>query len=163
VQLEIPMETIDHIAKLARINKQKLILNPAPAQKLSDELLMGLYLITPNETEAYHLTGIQVSDETTASAAAGVFLKKGVQNVIITLGGEGAFFQNAHSKIKVKAPAVRTLDTTAAGDTFTGAITVAITENMEWEMAMQFAVQAASISVTRMGAQSSVPYRKEIV
>jgi ribokinase len=163
LQLEIPIQTIEYVANLAGENKQKLILNPAPAQKLSDKLLKGLYLITPNETEAYLLTGIQVKDETTASAASDVFLMKGVQNVIITLGGEGAFFQNAHSKIKVSAPAVRTLDTTAAGDTFNGAITVAITENMGWEKAMQFAVQAASISVTRMGAQSSIPYRKEIV
>ena len=73
LQLEIPMETINHIAKLARINKQKLILNPAPAQKLDDELLKGLYLITPNETEAFYLTGILVKDETTASAAADFF------------------------------------------------------------------------------------------
>ena len=163
LQLEIPMETIDHIAKLAKVNKQKLILNPAPAQKLSDELLRGLYLITPNESEAFDLTGIQVMDEATASAAADVFLKRGVENVIITLGREGAFFQNAHLKIKVNAPVVEPLDTTAAGDTFNGAITVAITENMGWEKAMQFAVRAASISVTKMGAQSSVPHRKEIV
>jgi ribokinase len=163
LQLEIPMETIHHIAKLARANKQKLILNPAPAQKLDDELLRGLYLITPNETEAFYLTGIRVNDETTASAAAEFFLKKGVENVIITLGREGAFFQNGHSKIKVSAPVVEALDTTAAGDTFNGAITVAITENMGWEKAMRFAVQAASVSVTRMGAQASVPYRTEIV
>ena len=163
LQLEIPFETINHIAKLARVNKQKLILNPAPTQKLNDELLKGLYLITPNETEAFDLTGIQVKDELTASAAADVFLKRGVENVIITLGKEGAFFQNAHSKIKINAPAVKSIDSTAAGDTFNGAITVAITENMGWEKAIRFAVQAASISVTRMGAQSSVPYRKEIV
>jgi len=162
MQLEIPMETIYHVAKLARLNKQKLILNPAPAQKLNDELLKGLYLITPNESEAFDLTGIQVKDEITASAAADVFLKKGVENVVITLGREGAFFQNDRSRIKVNAPVVEPLDTTAAGDTFNGAITVAITENMDWEKAIRFSVQAASISVTRMGAQASVPYRKEI-
>ena len=162
LQLEIPMETIHHITKLARVNNQKLILNPAPAQKLNDELLRGLYLITPNETEAFDLTGIQVKDETTASSAADVLLTRGVENVIITLGREGAFFQNGHAKIKVNAPVVEPLDTTAAGDTFNGAITVAITENMGWEEAIRFAVRAASISVTRMGAQSSVPYRKEI-
>jgi len=163
LQLEIPMETIHYVAKLASVNSQKLILNPAPSQKLSDALLKGLYLITPNETEAFDLTGIQVKDETTASAAADFFLKRGVENVIITLGRDGAFFKNLQSKIKVSAPVVKPLDTTAAGDTFNGAITVAITENMGWEKAMQFAVQAASISVTRMGAQSSVPYRNEIV
>jgi ribokinase len=163
MQLEIPVETIYHIAKLARVNKQRLILNPAPAQSLNDDLFKGLYLITPNETEAFDLTGIRIKDETTASAAADVFLSKGVENVIITLGREGAFFQNDHSKIKVNAPLVKPLDTTAAGDTFNGAITVAIIENMGWEKAIRFAVKAASISVTRMGAQASVPYRKEIV
>ncbi len=163
LQLEIPMDTINYVAKLAKVNKQKLILNPAPAQKLNDELLRGLYLITPNETEAFGLTGILVKDETSASAAADVLLKKGVENVIITLGREGAFFQNGYLKLKVNAPVVEPLDTTAAGDTFNGAITVALTENMEWDKAIRFAIQAASISVTRMGAQSSVPYRKEIV
>ena len=163
LQLEIPMDTINYIAKLAKVNKQKLILNPAPAQKLNDELLRGLYLITPNETEAFDLTGILVKDEISASAAADFLLKKGVENVIITLGREGAFFQNDQLKIKVNAPVVEPLDTTAAGDTFNGAITVALTENMEWDNAIRFAVRAASISVTRMGAQSSVPYRKEIV
>ena len=163
LQLEIPMDTINYVAKLAKVNKQKLILNPAPAQKLNDELLRGLYLITPNETEAFDLTGVQVKDETSASAAADVLRKKGVENVIITLGREGAFFQNDQLKIKVNAPVVEPLDTTAAGDTFNGAITVALTENMGWDKAIRFAVQAASISVTRMGAQSSVPYRKEIV
>jgi ribokinase len=133
---------------------------PAPAQKLNDELLKGLYLITPNETEAFLLTGIQVEDEMTAASAADVFLTKGVQNVIITLGREGAYFQNQHLRIKIKAPVVATVDSTAAGDTFNGAKTVAITERMDWEKALQFAVQAASMSVTRMGAQSSVPYRK---
>ena len=163
LQLEIPMDTIYYVAKLAKVNKQKLILNPAPAQKLNDELLRGLYLITPNETEAFDLTGILVKDEISASAAADFLLKKGVENVIITLGREGAFFQNDQLKIKINAPVVEPLDTTAAGDTFNGAITVALTENMEWDNAIRFAVRAASISVTRMGAQSSVPYRKEII
>ncbi len=163
LQLEIPMDTINYVAKLAKVNKQKLILNPAPAQKLNDELLRGLYLITPNETEAFDLTGILVKDEISASAAADFLLKKGVENVIITLGREGAFFQNDQLKIKINAPVVEPLDTTAAGDTFNGAITVALTENMEWDNAIRFAVRAASISVTRMGAQSSVPYRKEII
>jgi len=163
MQLEIPIHTIEYVAKLAKSNHQKLIINPAPAQNLDDELLRGLFLITPNETEAFLLTGIKVVDEATASTASQVFLKKGVKNVIITLGREGAYFQNDNLKIKINAPAVKTLDTTAAGDTFNGAISVAITENMDWEKALQFSVQAASISVTRMGAQSSVPYRKELI
>ncbi len=163
VQLEIPMATIEYIAKLAKAHHQKLIINPAPARTLSNELLAGLFLITPNETEASFLTGISVTDEATASKAAAVLLNQGVQNVIITLGRQGACFQNREAKFLIEAPVVRAVDTTAAGDTFSGALAVALTEGMEWEKAIQFAVQAASISVTRMGAQASVPYRKEII
>lgn len=162
MQLEIPIETIAFVAKNAKENSQKVIINPAPAQKLDDELLNGLFLVTPNETEATLLTGITVIDEETASQAAKVFLDKGVENVIITLGKEGAYFENATLKLKIPAPIVKALDTTAAGDTFSGALTVAITEKMDWEQTINFAIKAASISVTRLGAQASVPYRNEI-
>jgi len=162
MQLEIPMETIEVVARNAKVNCQKVILNPAPAQKLDDELLDGLFLITPNETEASLLIGIKVEDEATASLAALLFLKKGVRNVLITLGSKGAYFKNEDLSLMINAPVVQARDTTAAGDTFTGALSVALAENMDWENAIQFAVEAASISVTRLGAQSSVPYRSEI-
>jgi ribokinase len=168
MQLEIPVETISAVAKIAKANGRKVIINPAPAQTLDDELLNGLFLVTPNETEAALLTGISVEDEETASQAAAAFLSKGVQNVIITMGKQGAYFQNDSLKLKVKAPIVQAIDTTAAGDTFNGALAVAIAETsdlkvLDWERAIRLAVEAASISVTRMGAQSSVPYRNEIV
>ena len=163
MQLEIPLETIEFVAKNAKLSHQKIIINPAPAQPLSDDLLNGLFLITPNETEATLLTGITVVDEDTASQSAKVFLDKGVQNVIITLGKEGAYFENVTLKLKIAAPIVKALDTTAAGDTFSGAISVALTEGMNWKSAIEFAITAASISVTRLGAQASVPYRNEIV
>ena len=162
MQLEIPIETISAVAGNAKANGQQVIINPAPAQKLNDELLKGLFLITPNETEAFFLTGETVTDDGTAAKAACVLLSKGVQNVIITLGRQGAYFQNNSMKLKIDAPLVKAVDTTAAGDTFNGAITVALTENMDWEQALKFAVRAASISVTRLGAQASVPYRKEM-
>lgn len=162
MQLETPMETIEAVAKITKGNNQKMIINPAPAQPLGDELLNGLFLITPNETEAALLTGITVTDESTASAAADIFLQKGVKNVIITMGKQGAFFQNSELRFSVAAPEVKTIDTTAAGDTFSGAMAVALTENMPWQKAVTFAVKAASIAVTRMGAQASVPYRNEI-
>lgn len=162
MQLEIPMETISAVVKISNRNNQKLIINPAPAQPLDDELLCDLFLITPNETEATLLTGTTVTDEASAANAAAVLVKKGVLNVIITLGRQGAYFQNCSLKLKIDAPLVQAVDTTAAGDTFNGALAVALTENMDWEQAIRFAVKAASISVTRMGAQSSVPYRKEI-
>jgi len=162
MQLEIPIETIAAVITIATTNKQRVIINPAPAQQLPDELLNGLFLITPNETEAKLLTGVHVDDGVTASQAAEVFLNKGVQNVIITLGKQGAYFQNNDLQFAAEAPVVKAMDTTAAGDTFSGAIAVAVTENMEWKQAIEFAVKAASISVTRMGAQSSVPYRHEM-
>lgn len=162
MQLEIPMETIESVAKRAKMFRQKVIINPAPAHPLSDELLKGLFLITPNETEATLLTGIVVDNEHSASVAADVFLQKGVQHVIITMGKNGAYFKDNQIGFCVKAPIVEAKDTTAAGDTFNGAIAVALTEGMGWEEAIRFAVEAASISVTRMGAQASVPYRDEV-
>ena len=167
LQLEIPMDTIAAVVKKANANHQRVIINPAPAHILDDEILKGLFLIAPNEAEASLLTGISVADEKSAAQAAEVLLNNGVQNVIITLGKKGAYFQNKELKLLVNAPVVQALDTTAAGDTFSGALAVALTENLDqtaigWEMAIQFAVEAASISVTRLGAQASVPYRNEI-
>ena len=162
MQLEIPLATIEAVAIMAKATNQQVIINPAPAQPLSDELLNGLFLITPNETEATLLTGVTVTNQATASKAADIFLNKGVQNVIITLGKQGAYFKNRNEQFKVAAPVVQAKDTTAAGDTFSGALTVALTENMGWQQAIQFAVTAASISVTRLGAQASVPFRNEI-
>lgn len=162
MQLEIPLETVVYVIRLAKANSQKVVLNPAPARNLSKEILHGLFLITPNETEAFFLTGIEVSGEESASRAADFLLSHGVQNVVITLGEQGAYFQNKELKLMVDAPKVKVLDTTAAGDTFSGAITVAIIEKMNWQAAVEFAVKAASITVTRLGAQLSVPYKSEI-
>lgn len=162
IQLEIPIQTVKVVTKIAKQNGQRLIINPAPAQKLDDEVLRDLFLITPNESEARLLTGIDVKDETSASQAARFLLNKGVQNVIITLGSAGAYFQNSHLKIKVDAPVLHAVDTTAAGDTFSGALAVAISEIENWEKAIRFAVEAASLSVTRLGAQASIPYRTEL-
>ena len=162
MQLEIPMDTIFAIAKNAKSNHQKLILNPAPAQHLSNELLNGLFLVTPNETEAAILTGIEVTDDRSAEKAADLLLNKGVENVIITLGKQGAYYKNKERSFRINAPEVKAIDTTAAGDTFSGALAVALTEDMDWKKAIEFAVTAASISVTRMGAQASVPYRNEV-
>lgn len=162
MQLEIPMETIIDIVKIAKSNNQKVILNPAPAQKLDDELLYGLFIISPNETEASLLTGITVKDEVTASQAATVFLSRGVQNVIITMGPAGAYVRSGTISKIVPVKPVKAIDTTAAGDVFNGALAVAISEGMPIENAVVFANKAAAISVTRIGAQASIPYRNEI-
>ncbi|MCX6255183.1 MAG: PfkB family carbohydrate kinase, partial [Bacteroidia bacterium] len=138
-------------------------LNPAPARLLSDDLLNCLYLITPNETEAEYLTGIKVHDVATAEKAASKLRRKGVQNVIITMGASGAYILSGSISKMVPVIPVKATDTTAAGDVFNGALAVAISEGKDIVDAVSFANKAASISVTRMGAQASAPYRNEIL
>jgi ribokinase len=163
MQLEIPIPTVEYIAGKAAEIQKKVILNPAPAAQLSDKLLRNLYLITPNETEAELLTGIKVTDVQSALNAATQLHAKGVDVVIITMGAAGAFLLENGSSELIKAPKVDAVDTTAAGDTFNGALTVALSEGKTIRESIAFANMAASISVTRIGAQSSVPYRKEII
>jgi ribokinase len=162
MQLEIPIPTVEHIARKAAQKLKKVVLNPAPAAKLSDELLKNLYIITPNETEAELLTGIKVTDQHSALKAAMVLNIKGVEIVIITMGSAGAFLLSNGKYEIIVAPKVVAVDTTAAGDTFNGALVVALSEGKSIQESIAFANQAASISVTRIGAQSSVPFRKEI-
>lgn len=162
LQLEIPMETVEYIAGLAKGKGKRLILNPAPAQTLSSSLLKNLYLITPNETEAGLITGIKVVDDTSACLAAKELCRMGVQHVIITRGSKGAL---VYSDLQMEyVPAVRTIavDTTAAGDVFNGALAVALGEGKVLLEAVRFANRAAAISVTRPGAQNSIPFRNEL-
>lgn len=163
MQLEIPVETVDYAVHIAYEAGIKVILNPAPAAKITDELLSRLYMITPNETEAELLTGIPVLDMESAGLAARYLYGRGVKVVIITLGSKGALLFTGEKEILIPSPKVEALDTTAAGDIFNGAIAVAISEGAPLEKAVEFACNAAAISVTRMGAQASAPYRKEMV
>jgi len=162
VQLEIPLETVEYISNLASTAGVKLVLNPAPACKLSDELLSQIDIITPNQKEAEMLTGITVNDNESAKVAARALSKKGIKSVIITLGSSGAVLYHENVFSNVEAPVVEPVDTTAAGDVFNGALVVALSEGMGMHSAVQFACKAAAISVTRLGAQASAPYRKEI-
>jgi ribokinase len=163
MQLEIPVDTVAFVAEKAAGKGNRVILNPAPARQLPDNLLSCLYLITPNETEAEHLSGIKVIDIDTAGKAAAILREKGVQNVIITMGASGAYIQTETESKMISVVPVKAIDTTAAGDVFNGALAVALSERMKLEDAIVFANKAASISVTRMGAQASAPYRKEIL
>ena len=162
MQLEIPLETVIYAAKRAAESGNKVILNPAPAQNLPDELLRCLYLITPNETEAELLTGITVTDNDSAEKASRALINKGVQNVIITMGKSGAFLSTGAISKVIPGIQVKAIDTTAAGDVFNGAVAVSVAEGKGLEEAIVFANKAAAISVTRMGAQASAPFRKEI-
>ncbi|MFN8356682.1 MAG: ribokinase [Spirosomataceae bacterium] len=162
LQLEIPLQTVSYVAQLGYFLQKKIIVNPAPAQSLPDELYPLLYCITPNETEAEILTGITVTDENSAARAAHYLHQKGVENVVITLGAKGAFLSTATEQTLISAPIVKAIDTTAAGDVFNGALTVALSEGNVLREAVHFAIQAASLSVTRAGAIASVPYRNEL-
>jgi ribokinase len=163
MQLEIPVGTVEFAAQKAASKGNRVILNPAPARQLSNDLLSCLYMIIPNETEAEILTGIKVTDAETAEKAARKLYAKGVKNVVITMGGTGAFlFTPSNSKMIFVVP-VKAVDTTAAGDVFCGALAVALSEGKNTEEAVVFANKAAGISVTRMGAQASAPHRNEII
>ncbi len=162
MQMEIPLETIEHTARLAEKSGVKVILNPAPVGPLSDELLQGLYMITPNRTEAEMLSGVKVTGWRSAKKAADIIAAKGVKVVVITLGALGALVKEGKTYHNVPAEAVTAVDTTAAGDVFNGALCVALAEGREVEQAVRFACKASSIAVTRMGAQASIPQRREL-
>jgi ribokinase len=163
IQLEIPINTVKHAIKVAKQSNIKVILNPAPAQHLEDELLKMVDIITPNETEAEFLTGINVFDIESAKYAAQNISSKGIGSVIITLGQKGALVYENEIFHHITAPVVLAVDTTAAGDVFNGALAVGITEGKTVLQAVEFACRAAAISVTRLGAQSSIPYRNELL
>lgn len=162
MQLETPLATVEHAALLGRKAGKTVILNPAPAQPLSDDLFALLNVITPNETEAEILTGMKVETEHDAEQAARALRNKGVGAVIITLGSRGAFVLSESFVGLVPAPKVVPVDTTAAGDTFNGALAVGLAGGQTIEDAVVFANKAAAISVTRLGAQASTPTLKEL-
>ncbi|WP_418983530.1 ribokinase [Alistipes sp.] len=162
LQLEIPLDTVAYAVELAHRAGTKVVLNPAPAMPLPDELLRQVHLITPNRTEAETLTGRAVHTVDDAAEAAGILLGKGVGQVIVTLGADGALIRTPEQTEHVPAPHVTPVDTTAAGDVFNGALLVALSERKSLSDAVRFAARCASVSVTRMGAQTSIPWRCEI-
>ncbi|WP_158162547.1 ribokinase [Grimontia hollisae] len=162
MQLETPLDGIELAAQTAKRHGTKVILNPAPARELPDSLLACIDIITPNETEAEVLTGVKVDDDASARAAADVLHGKGIDTVMITLGAKGVYVsQNGEGHI-VPGFRVEATDTTAAGDTFNGAFVTGLMESMPLESAIKFAHAAAAISVTRFGAQTSIPTREEV-
>ncbi|MFB1117112.1 ribokinase [Dickeya dadantii] len=162
MQLESPLETVTAAARLAHDHGTKVILNPAPACSLPDELLSLVDMITPNETEAQILTGVAVETEDDAQRAAQVLHDKGIATVLITLGSRGVWLSEQGKGQRIPGFRVKAVDTIAAGDTFNGALVTALLESRPMEAAVKFAHAAAAIAVTRHGAQPSVPWREEI-
>ncbi|EKO3418990.1 ribokinase [Vibrio fluvialis] len=162
MQLETPIDGIVKAAQVAKEARTNVILNPAPARELPDELLSCVDVITPNETEAEVLTGITVTDDESAQLAADALHRKGIEIVMITLGAKGVWLSQNGRGALIPGFRVQATDTTAAGDTFNGALVTGLLEEMPLESAIKFAHAAAAISVTRFGAQTSIPNRAEV-
>lgn len=162
LQMEIPPEAIHEAIRLAHKHQCTVILNPAPAAgPLPDDLLPLIDYLAPNETELALLTGMSVNNESEAEAAAGKLVQSGVKNVLTTLGSKGALLVNGEGVRFYPSFTMKAVDTTAAGDTFIGAFAVRYSEGATISDAVLFANAAAAISVTRPGAQPSIPSRKE--
>ena len=159
-QLEIPIETVEFAAELAHKHNVPFILDPAPARELSPQLLQKVDILTPNETEAQLLTDVKVEDEKSARAAAEKLIDSGVRCVIVTMGSTGYLLAQDGSFDFIEAPKVKAVDSTAAGDAFTGALACGIAAGKSVTDAAAFANCVAAVSVTKMGAQPSMPTRK---
>ena len=157
IQLETPLETVRTAIELAAKRQLPVVLNPAPMAELPDEILGGLFCITPNESEAEALTGVAVSDVASATAAADRLLQRGVKNVVVTLGSQGALLRNSAETVLQPAEVVSVVDTTGAGDTFNGVFTTMVAKGHSLPEAIKMAVGAASLSVQTAGAIASIP------
>lgn len=165
MQLEVPMDTVEYAAEVAAAAGVPVILNPAPAPagRLSAELLARLDVITPNRSEATRISGVEVTDMASARRAAEAIHAMGMRRVIITLGGDGSLIYDGGEFEHIEPTRVEAVDTTAAGDTFNGVLAVGVAEGRSLSDAAREASIAAAISVTRMGAQPAAPTRAEVV
>lgn len=162
IQLEIPIIAVLTAAKLAAEAGVYVVLNSAPYSPVPEELFQYVDLFIPNEIELGAFSGIEVSDLDTAKEACLAMVAKGVKKIIVTLGAKGSMIYDGKEFMQIPAEAVEAVDSTAAGDTYCGALCVALSEGASLADAARFATHAASISVTRAGAQTSMPYRKEL-
>jgi len=161
LQLEIPLKTVIHAAKWGKQKGMTVILNPAPARELPDELIANLDYILPNETDLNLLTGISITDIPSAERAATVLLNRGAKNVIVTLGSKGAILISNDQATQEKAYKVDVLDTTAAGDAFIGGFASALIGGVEIEEALKYANVCGALATTKFGAQPSLPTKEE--
>ena len=157
LQLETPLNTIKYALNKAKELNKYTILNPAPAVKLDDEIIKNVDLLTPNETELEIISGVSIETEEDIQRAAQIMIEKGVKELIVTLGSKGSLYINKEKSMFKKAYKVQAVDTTAAGDSYTGALSVAFSNNKDVEEAMDFASKVGALSVMKEGAQSSLP------
>jgi ribokinase len=162
VQLETNIDAVEYAIRLANKAGVRVILNPAPVQSLSDDLLAKVNILIPNEVEARALAGFELQTENDIQLAAQRLLDKGIENVIITLGGRGAIVATQEAIVRMNAFNVTVVDTTGAGDAFCGAFATAYAEGLDIVNAARFASAAAALSVTRIGTAPSMPYRHEV-
>lgn len=163
VQLEIPLDAVERALRIGKEAGVMTVLNPAPGQKLSPDVLKLVDVLTPNETEAQIITGLAVETIDQANAAAGWLLSHGVGAAVITLGSKGALVVTPQGAQHVQGRAVKVVDTTGAGDAFSGALAVALAEGKPLVEAAAFANAAAAIQVTRPGTAPAMAYRNEVV
>ena len=162
MQLEVPLEAVVEATTIASGHGARVVLDPAPAQPLPDALWGQLSVITPNVTEAEDLTGRAIRDQGDALAAAGVLRDRGVSSAIVTLGAAGVLVSTRQTHTVIVGHVVEAVDTTAAGDTFAGALAARMADGADLIDASRFANAAAALAVTRIGAQPSVPTRDEV-
>jgi len=162
LQLEIPIPTVLRAAQLARQNGVRVLLNPAPAKELPDEMIALADFLIPNETELSLLTGMEVRDVPSAEAAAKKLLERGAQNVIVTLGSKGALIVNKQTSKLVDTFNVDVVDTTAAGDAFIGGFAVALDSASLLADAVRYGCACGALATTKFGAQPSLPTKDEV-
>jgi len=162
LQLEIPLPAVLRAAQRAKENNDRVILNPAPAQQLPDELIALADYIIPNETELSLLTSQKIEDIPSAESAARDLLRRGAKNVIVTLGSKGALLVNAETSKQIHTFKVEVVDTTAAGDAFIGGFATSLLENKSLEEAVRFGCACGALATTKFGAQPSLPMKEEV-
>ena len=162
LQLETPLNTIKYALEKSKELGKYTILNPAPAVKLGDEIIKNVDLLTPNETELEILSGVKIENEDDIKKAAHVMIEKGVKELIVTLGSKGSLYINEETMNFKKSYKVEAIDTTAAGDSYTGALAVALSQDKGMEEAMDFASKVGALSVLKEGAQSSLPTLEDV-
>ena len=162
LQLETPLNTIKYALNKAKELNKYTILNPAPAVKLDDEIIKNVDLLTPNETELEIISGVSIETEEDIQKAAQIRIEKGVKELIVTLGSKGSLYINKEKSMFKKAYKVEAVDTTAAGDSYTGALAVALSQDKNIEDAMDFASKVGALSVLKEGAQSSLPTLEDV-